>query len=265
MDIPKKVENMILERTARGRKRPRASPDPFFTLTYAQSVDGSIGQRKSKNPLILSGKEAFKVTHELRRVHDFILVGVGTVLADDPSLTTRTSTPSATPQEHHPTPIILDPRVETPPSAKILSARARIAPKHVFHPCIVFASSTRGRSPEALSRAEALLATGLVEIVYVDSDAISLEDVSKELATRRREDGTGAAVMVEGGASVLSRSLATAADVVDCVVVTIGGSFIFGESLVKLTSMDVPVVRRELKLLACRPLENDVLCLYVMA
>jgi GTP cyclohydrolase II len=61
---------------------------PFVTLTYAQSLDGSIAAADGR-PLTLSGLPAMTVTHALRATHDAILVGIGTVLADDPQLTVR--------------------------------------------------------------------------------------------------------------------------------------------------------------------------------
>ena len=61
---------------------------PFVTLAYAQSLDGSIAGETGK-PLRLSGSESMHMTHLLRAWHDSILVGVGTVVADDPSLTVR--------------------------------------------------------------------------------------------------------------------------------------------------------------------------------
>jgi len=61
---------------------------PYITLTYAQSLDGSISAIRGK-PLLLSGKESLVMTHRLRACHDGIMVGVGTLLADNPSLTTR--------------------------------------------------------------------------------------------------------------------------------------------------------------------------------
>ena len=60
----------------------------FVTLTYAQSLDGSIAAVRGE-PLRLSGEASMRMTHELRAVHDAIAVGIGTVLADNPSLTVR--------------------------------------------------------------------------------------------------------------------------------------------------------------------------------
>jgi diaminohydroxyphosphoribosylaminopyrimidine deaminase/5-amino-6-(5-phosphoribosylamino)uracil reductase len=61
---------------------------PYVTLKWAQSADGKVagpkGQRKQ-----ISNDQSMKVVHELRARSDAILVGIGTVLADDPILTAR--------------------------------------------------------------------------------------------------------------------------------------------------------------------------------
>jgi len=61
---------------------------PLVTLTYAQSLDGSIAAADG-SAVLISGKESMHMTHALRAAHDAILVGVGTVRNDDPSLTVR--------------------------------------------------------------------------------------------------------------------------------------------------------------------------------
>lgn len=66
----------------------RASPYPHVTLTYAQSLDGAIAAAPGTQTA-LSGAESKAMTHYLRSQHDGILVGVGTVLADNPSLNCR--------------------------------------------------------------------------------------------------------------------------------------------------------------------------------
>ena len=86
---------------------------PAVTLTYAQTLDGSIAVRPDE-PLAISGPETKYLTHRLRAVHDGILVGVGTVLADDPKLTARRV------GGPHPRPVILDSRLRTPRSARVL-------------------------------------------------------------------------------------------------------------------------------------------------
>ena len=73
---------------AEKRAIAEANRRPFVTLTYAQSLDGSIASADSL-PLHLSGSKAAEMTHLLRSSNDAILVGIGTVIADDPRLTVR--------------------------------------------------------------------------------------------------------------------------------------------------------------------------------
>jgi len=61
---------------------------PFVTLTYAQSLDSRIAAQPGVQTK-LSHLETKTMTHYLRSKHDAILVGVGTVLADDPKLNCR--------------------------------------------------------------------------------------------------------------------------------------------------------------------------------
>jgi 3,4-dihydroxy 2-butanone 4-phosphate synthase/GTP cyclohydrolase II len=91
-----------------------AKQRPLVTLCYAQSLDGSITARRG-SPLLLSGEESFRYVHRLRAACDGILVGIGTVLADDPQLTVRLV------PGKHPQPIILDRGLRFPASARMLS------------------------------------------------------------------------------------------------------------------------------------------------
>jgi GTP cyclohydrolase II len=99
-----------LDRAAQIRRTPQR---PFVTVSYAQSIDGSIASRR-RRPLPISGPAAMRMTHALRALHDGILVGIETVLADDPQLTVRLV------EGPHPQPVVLDTHLRTPLDARLL-------------------------------------------------------------------------------------------------------------------------------------------------
>lgn len=90
------------------------------TLKIATSLDGRIALSNGVSQWITGRKSRLRV-HEMRAQHDAVLVGVGTVLADDPLLTARTvPLPSKQPVR-----IVVDSRLRTPPHSRITqSARA---------------------------------------------------------------------------------------------------------------------------------------------
>jgi len=108
MSIPPIDELLAGARTYREK-----SGRPLVTLSYAQSLDGSIAARRG-SPLRLSGPEAMAMTHRLRLAHDGILVGIGTVLADDPRLNVRLA------EGRDPQPVVLDSRLRFPLDARLL-------------------------------------------------------------------------------------------------------------------------------------------------
>jgi riboflavin-specific deaminase-like protein len=85
----------------------------FVTLTFAQTVDGFIG--KNEGQLLISGRESLVLTHALRTTREAILIGIGTVLIDRPSLTTRmvSSGPAGIPIRN-PVPVIADSKLQIP-------------------------------------------------------------------------------------------------------------------------------------------------------
>jgi hypothetical protein len=93
---------------------------PFITISYAQSVDGSIAF-KNRQPIHLSGPESSVLTHQIRASCDAILIGIGTLLADDPRLTVRLT------EGNNPQPLILDTRLRTPLNARLVK-RSDLSP-----------------------------------------------------------------------------------------------------------------------------------------
>lgn len=103
----------LIGQICRQLKNPAARDRPFITMSYAQSLDGSIAS-VSGRPLAISSSPSLSFTHRLRALHEGILVGIGTVLADNPRLTVR-QVPGRSPR-----PVILDSRLRFPLYSSIL-------------------------------------------------------------------------------------------------------------------------------------------------
>lgn len=88
---------------------------PFVTLKSASTLDGKVATRTGDSKWISNG-QAREWVHTLRHRHQGIMVGVGTVLADDPSLTTRTPVPGLNPVR-----IVIDSALRTPLEAAVVT------------------------------------------------------------------------------------------------------------------------------------------------
>ena len=152
---------------------------PFIHLKSAMSLDGKIASYTGHSQWI-TGAAARNRVHILRDNCDAILVGIGTVLADNPSLTTRLSY-----QGKNPTRVIVDSKARTPLTANVVAdglAKTIIA--------------VTDKAPE--ERVNALRACG-VEVLITESkhDGVNLSLLFKELGKRQITS-----LLVEGGASI---------------------------------------------------------------
>ncbi len=91
---------------------------PLVTVSYAQSVDGSIATR-NREQLQLSGHQSMVLTHRIRAACDAVVIGINTLLVDDPLLTVRLIE-GASPQ-----PIILDSNLRIPLQARLFDRTDR--------------------------------------------------------------------------------------------------------------------------------------------
>lgn len=91
-------------------------PDiPTIILSWAQSLDGCLSHKEGMSTPI-SSSESLVMTHTIRSLCQGILVGINTVISDDPLLTCRLEG-----NTHSPVPIILDSRLRIPLTSRILN------------------------------------------------------------------------------------------------------------------------------------------------
>jgi len=205
---------------------------PRVTLAYAQSLDGSIAAQPG-HPLALSGAESLRLTHALRARHDAILVGIGTMLADDPQLTVRLV------EGRNPRPVIVDSQLRCPTGARLFLAAAG-------QPII----ATTTLAPE--SRAVALQQAGarILRLPHTPDGRVSLPD----LLTALRAEGI-ASLMVEGGAGIITSFIRL--QLVDEIALTIAPLFVGGvRAVTGLLSADAAALPR-LRNLAWQQLGPD--------
>jgi GTP cyclohydrolase II len=201
MPILAQVGEFLRSAAAHRRRTGR----PLVTLSYAQSLDGSIAERPG-HPLALSGPQAMALTHSLRASHQAILVGIGTVLADNPRLNVRLVAGT------DPQPVVVDSRLRFPPYASLL--KNRLSPLIATH---------ENADPE---RQQALEAAGARVLRLPGSNgwvdlALLLEHLgSVDINT----------LMVEGGAQIITSFLA--ARLVNQVVLTIAPLLVGGVRVV---------------------------------
>jgi diaminohydroxyphosphoribosylaminopyrimidine deaminase/5-amino-6-(5-phosphoribosylamino)uracil reductase len=159
---------------------------PFVIAKAACSLDGKIATRTGDSKW-LTGEVARAFGHQLRHGCDAILVGVGTVLADDPQLTTRlTRRPG-----NDPIRVVLDSHLRTPPTATVLNPES---------PSPAWIATTPAAPRNKIQALESLGAE--VFVLPEKKGRVSLEPLLQELGRRRVQS-----LLVEGGAEVLGAFL----------------------------------------------------------
>lgn len=159
---------------------------PWVILKWAQSIDGKIATRTGDSKWI-SGEQSRRYAHKIRGRVDAIVVGVATVVADDPALTCRHDKPRRIASR-----VVLDPRLRTPPDARLVRTARKV-------PTIIV--TDRRQTGSAKARRLARLG---VEILGVRSSRSGL-DLDGLLQVLGRRQMTN--IMVEGGGRTLGTFL----------------------------------------------------------
>lgn len=214
-------------------KEPR-NARPFVTLSWAQGLDGSMALAGGKDDerLMLSGTKSMALTHGLRRVHEAILVGRGTVEGDDSRLTVRTDVDGKDLEvDAQPAAVILDGSLSTPPDSKII-AQAKTRRVIIVtggdpdaQVCDFAERPPKTWSMAKIQRGAALVCRG-ASIVCVPPSQGTERPALEEVLRTLKHLNLGS-VFVEGGVDVIDAFLRKPA-LVDHVVVTVAPLFAGG-------------------------------------
>jgi diaminohydroxyphosphoribosylaminopyrimidine deaminase/5-amino-6-(5-phosphoribosylamino)uracil reductase len=160
---------------------------PFVTVKYAQTLDGRIATATGDSQWI-SGPDSLRLAHQLRAEHDAVLVGIGTVLSDDPRLNVRLA------NGRDPLRVIVDSRLRIPATARVLAGDAA---RHTLIATTELAD--RNRLQEIQRRGAQIVTLP----TFTDSSRVDLALLLAELKGRGIRS-----VLVEGGSLIITSLLA---------------------------------------------------------
>jgi len=155
---------------------------PFITLKYAQTIDGRIATSTGRSKWISSGP-SLKYAHKLRSHHDGVLVGVGTVLKDDPELTVRLV------RGRNPVRIVVDPFLKIPVNARIFGNQKDSK--------TIIAATSRSADEK-----RTLLKEKGIEIIVIDEGDNNHVDMKKLLIELGKREISS--ILVEGGSKIIT-------------------------------------------------------------
>ncbi|MFQ6027059.1 MAG: bifunctional diaminohydroxyphosphoribosylaminopyrimidine deaminase/5-amino-6-(5-phosphoribosylamino)uracil reductase RibD [Dehalococcoidia bacterium] len=156
---------------------------PFVIAKFAMSLDGKIATHTGDSKWV-TGPQARELVQQLRRESDAVMVGINTVLADDPQLTARDG--SGVPLERQPLRVVLDSQGRTPTDARLLREPGST---------IIVVTN---RAPAA--RVKGLREAG-AELLVTPSEGSGMVDLQQLLAALGQREVVS--LLVEGGGGVL--------------------------------------------------------------
>ncbi len=198
---------------------------PQVILKWAQSIDGRLTWPEGTRQRWITGEKARRHVHQVRNECGMVLVGIGTVLADDPLLTVRLE------GEHYkPTRVVLDSQLRIPVESNLVRTAREIS-------LVVYTlTPAMGREVKKLG---ALLDRGCKVLPVAEHEGrVKLSAVLADLGKRGVTD-----LLVEGGATVLKSFWE--AGLADKVVVYIAPVIIGGEAGARVTNFAEKVEKLE--------------------
>ena len=159
---------------------------PYVILNAAMTLDGKIATKTGSSEI--SGQKDLERVHEIRKEVDGIMVGIGTVLADDPRLTIHKKKKK---KEDNPVRIVVDNKARTPLNFRILNDDAET----VIAVSSICDENNENSDEEAVKRAKEL--EKRANVFYSSSETVDLKEFLEFLYSLGIES-----IMLEGGSTL---------------------------------------------------------------
>lgn len=191
---------------------------PFVTLKYAQTLDGKIAT-KTRDSRWISSFPSRRLAHRLRSIHQAVLVGVDTIIKDDPQLTVRLI------KGKNPLRIVLDSRLRSPLKSKVFKSKRDTK--------TILATTFRANS----KKIKEFEKKG-VEILLVKTTKAHQVDL-KDLLFKLGEKNINS-VLVEGGAKIITSFLKE--KLIDRMIIVIA-PLIMGKGLSSINDREIKKIK----------------------
>lgn len=180
---------------------------PFVVMKYAMSLDGKIACATGDSKWV-TGEAARRHVHELRKRYKGIMVGIGTVLADDPMLNCRVE------KGADPVRIVCDSNIRLPLQSRLVRTAHEI-------PTIAACAQFAYESPKKQEKIRKLREAGVQMIPTRGAHGVNLKELMMILGQRKIDS-----ILLEGGATVNASALESR--IVNKVYAYISGKLIGG-------------------------------------
>jgi len=198
--------------------------NPFVILKLAATMDGKIAAYTGDSKWIGSPTQR-KYAHRLRNNVDGIMVGIETVLNDNPSLNVRLGKKNS----NDPIPIVLDSKLRIPVESNLLA----------IHEHSIIATS-----PEQKPRKAEKLENQGATILHIKKDkdgALNLKELVKKLGKYKITS-----ILIEGGSKVAASSLKSG--IVDKIIFFYGPKIVGSEGISMIGKLGIPTIKKSLQI-----------------
>lgn len=201
---------------------------PYCVMKYAMTLDGKIACVTGDSKWV-TGEAAREHVHLLRKRYKGILVGIGTVLADDPMLNCRIE------DGVDPVRIVCDSSLRIPEDAQLVKTAKDI-------PTIIACCAKHLAGDDVQKKVQVLEAAGIQVLVQEDTDQVDLRKLMKTLAAEKIDS-----ILIEGGAAIHASALE--AGIVNKVYAYIAGKLVGGKAApTPIGGAGIPVMANAVKL-----------------